>query len=470
MTIKLSNSLTGSLEAFEPIKSGEVKMYHCGPTVYNYAHIGNLRSYVFADILRRTFEYLEYKVTQVINITDIGHLTSDADTGDDKMVKGLKREKLPLTLNGLKRLADKYEEAFKSDLKALNIEVPQHFPRATNYLKQETGLICRLEEKGYTYKILDGIYFNTGKLAAYGKLGHLTPLSEGSARIAADEKKSSRDFVLWKLSKDGHLGFESPWGIGFPGWHIECSAMSRELLGQPFDIHTGGIDHIPIHHNNEIAQSEAAYDAPLANFWLHNEFVTVTEGPSTSLGASKMAKSEGNQIILKTLVEKGFSPLAYRYFLLMAHYRTPVSFSWEALKAAQNAYRKLKEFFVTLPSNIPTFSRLLECGEEFKQALESDLNTPEALAVVWKLIKDESVPPADKRATLLDFDQVLGLDLEHNEFKIKDIPAEVQKLKEARDKARADKDWQKADKLRKEIEKHGLRAEDTDSGTIIIKS
>ncbi|MDP3874966.1 MAG: cysteine--tRNA ligase, partial [bacterium] len=322
MTIKLHNTLTRKLEEFKPIKPGHVGMYHCGPTVYDYAHIGNLRAYVFADILRRTFEYFDYEVKQIINITDIGHLTSDADTGDDKMVKGLKREKLPLTLDGLRRLTDKYEKAFKDDLNTLNIRKPHHFPRATDYLIQEIGLIHRLEKKGYTYKVRDGIYFDTGKLTNYGKLGGLTPLSEGSARVETDEKKSARDFVLWKLSKDGHLGFESSWGMGFPGWHIECSAMSQELLGQPFDIHTGGIDHIPIHHNNEIAQSEAAYDTPLANFWLHNEFMTVTEGP-TSLklrGTSKMAKALGNQITLKTLIEHGSSPLAYRYFLLMAHY------------------------------------------------------------------------------------------------------------------------------------------------------
>ena len=381
--------------------SGEVRMYHCGPTVYDYAHIGNLRAYVFADILRRTFEYWDFKVKQVINITDIGHLASDADTGDDKMIKGLKRDGLPLTLDGLKQLTDKYEKVFKDDLDTLNIRKPHHFPRATDYLKQEIELIRRLEEKGYTYKIRDGIYFATGQVANYGKLGGLTPLSEGSARVDIDEKKSSRDFVLWKLSKDGHLGFESPWGMGFPGWHIECSAMSRELLGQPFDIHTGGIDHIPIHHNNEIAQSEMAYDTTLANFWLHNEFVNVVDG--------KMAKSEGNQITLKTLVEHGSTPLAYRYFLLMAHYHTPVDFSWEALEAAQNAYQRLKKFTTGLPV-AGTINKAYK--NKFTEKLENDLNTPQALAIVWGLIKDTVVSPADKLTTIIDFDKVLGLGLQ----------------------------------------------------------
>lgn len=434
-------------------------MYHCGPTVYNYAHIGNLRSYVFADILRRALEYAGYEVTQVINITDIGHLTSDADTGDDKMVKGLKREGLPLTLDGLKQLADKYEKAFKDDLNALNTKTPQHFPRATKYLKQEIELIKILEEKSYAYPLEDGIYFDTGKLPDYGKLGGLTPSDESMVRAGNIEKKNPRDFVLWKLSKDNHLGFESPWGIGFPGWHIECSAMSRELLGQPFDIHTGGVDHIPVHHNNEIAQSEAAYDKPLANYWLHNEFVTISDG--------KMAKSEGNFITLKTLTEKGFSPLAYRYFLLTAHYRTPVNFSWEALEAAQNAYRKLKE---TLSSLVRADGRMDEnYKKQFAVAVANDLNTPEALATVWKLAKDESVSLADKRATLLNFDKVLGLDLGHNEFEIKEVPEEVQRLLNERESARSSNDYKKADELREQIKNLGFIVEDTSSGQKISK-
>lgn len=435
-------------------------MYHCGPTVYNYAHIGNLRSYVFADILRRTFEYLGYEIIQVINITDIGHLTSDRDTGDDKMISGLKREGLPLSLDGLKKLADKYEQAFKDDLKTLNIKAPHHFPRATEYLKQEIKLIKLLEEKSFTYKIDDGIYFNTSKLASYGRLGALTPADESIARVEKD-KKNPRDFVLWKLSKDDHLGFESPWGTGFPGWHIECSAMSREFLDQPFDIHTGGIDHIPIHHNNEIAQSEAAYGKPLANFWLHNEFVNIESG--------KMAKSEGNIITLKSVMEKGYSPLAYRYFLLMAYYRTPVNFSWEALEAAHNAYRKLKDIVSTWQVDTGLEVKDEKYLREFKEAIESDLNTPEALAVVWKLVKDESIFPADKKVTLLEFDKVLGLDLEHNEFEVVDIPEEVQKLLEDREKARISSNFQKADELREQIKKLGFVVEDTPSGQKISK-
>lgn len=399
--LKLHNTLSGHLEEFKPIEPGKASMYHCGPTVYDYAHIGNLRSYVFADTLRRALEYAGFEATQVVNITDIGHLTSDADSGDDKMVKGLKREGLPLSLEGLKQLANKYEQAFKDDLAALNIETPHHFPRATEYLEAEIEVVKQLEEKGFAYKVSEGIYFDTGKLGEnYGKLGGLTPLNESETRIDAEGKKSPRDFVLWKISEDGKLGFPSPWGTGFPGWHIECSAMSRKLLGQPFDIHTGGVDHIPVHHNNEIAQSEAAYDVPLANFWLHNEFINIS--------AEKISKSKGNFFILKDLEEKGFSPLAYRYFLLLSHYRTPTNFTWEALEAAQNAFNKLKK----LVGSWPDGGKVDETYKtKFVEKIENDLNTAQALAVVWTLAKDKDVSPEDKKSTILDFDKVLGLGL-----------------------------------------------------------
>ncbi|PIQ66613.1 MAG: cysteine--tRNA ligase [Candidatus Zambryskibacteria bacterium CG11_big_fil_rev_8_21_14_0_20_42_18] len=463
MAIKLHNTLSNSLEEFKPIKRGHVGMYHCGPTVYDYAHIGNLRSYVFADTLRRTFEYLGSEVTQVVNITDIGHLTSDADTGDDKMVKGLKREGLPLTLNGLKKLADKYEGTFKEDLKALNIEMPQYFPRATEYLAAEMALVEALEQKGFAYSLPDGIYFDTSKLEDYGKLGGLTPIDESRSRVvgAEDQKRNPRDFVLWKLSYDDKMGFASKWGRGFPGWHIECSAMSRELLGQPFDIHTGGIEHIAIHHNNEIAQSEGAFGTTLANYWLHNEWLLNITG-------EKMAKSKGEILTLQNLIQKGFSPLAYRYFLLLSHYRTPTNFSWEALEAAENAYRKLKEIF----AGLIRANGGIEGGykKEFEETLENDLNTPEAIAIVWKLVKDSNVSDENKRATLLEFDKVLGLDLEHNEYEVKDIPEDVAKLMNERDKARVANDYSKADELREKIKKLGFIVEDTPSGQKISKS
>lgn len=400
MALRLHNTLTREVEELRPINAGRVGMYHCGPTVYDYAHVGNLRSYIFADLLRRAVEAEGLGVTQVINITDIGHLTSDADTGDDKMVKGLKRENLPLSLDGLKELANKYEAAFKDDLKALNIKTPHHFPRATEYLEDQIALIEILEEKGFAYKLEDGVYFDTSKLSDYGKLGGLTPLGESVARVGNESKRNPRDFVLWKISRDTHLGFESSWGTGFPGWHIECSAMAKKLLGQPFDIHTGGVDHIPVHHNNEIAQSEAAYGSELARYWLHNEFVTLSD--------AKMAKSEGSYIRLKDVVERGFSPLAYRYFLLMAHYRSKVVFSWEALEAANNAFEKLKRFVGPI-GDVGVVDQAYKA--KFMEKIENDLNTPQALAILWTLVKDKEVTLENKLATILEFDKVLGLNL-----------------------------------------------------------
>ncbi|MBX4199956.1 cysteine--tRNA ligase [Candidatus Parcubacteria bacterium] len=462
--MRFHNTLTRKIEDFVPLDK-VVQLYHCGPTVYNYAHIGNLRSYVFADVLRRTLEYSGLEVKQVINITDIGHLTSDADSGDDKMVKGLKRENLPLTLDGLKQLADKFEAAFKEDLKHLNIETPHHFPRATEYLKDEIELVKILEEKGFGYKLSDGIYFDTLRLKDYGKLGGLTPLDESQARVGIEGKRSSRDFVLWKLSHDDRLGFESPWGKGFPGWHIECSAMSRTLLGQPFDIHTGGIDHIPVHHNNEIAQSEAAFDKPLAHYWLHNEFITVS--------SEKMAKSEDNFITLSTLIDKNISPLAYRYFLLQSHYRTPTSFTWESLEAAENAYKRLMLIMRLLNQQAPSDPG--KVSEKYKQmfteAIENDLNTPEALAVVWKMSRSagDDISYADTRATLLDFDRVLGLKLNEYVPEVKEIPKEVMILLDERAEARRSKDFKKSDEIRDKIRRLGFEVNDTHKGQEISR-
>jgi cysteinyl-tRNA synthetase len=458
--MRLQNTLSRKLEEFSPIHENKVGLYSCGPTVYDYAHIGNLRSYVFSDTLRRALEYMGYEVRQVVNITDIGHLTSDEDSGDDKMVKGLKREGLPLTLEGLKDLAAKYEEAFKSDLLLLNIKTPHHFPRATEYLQQEIELVEELEKKGYTYMLPDGVYFDTEKLGDYGKLGGLTPLDDAQARIGAQEKNSPRDFVLWKLSKDDRLGFESPWGKGFPGWHIECSAMSRALLGQPFDIHTGGIDHIPVHHNNEIAQSEAAFDKPLANYWMHNEFINV--------GGQKMAKSQDNFITLRTLMDKGFSPLAYRYLLLGAHYRSPATFTWEALEAAMSARNKLMLRFSALPEG---GSVSPEYKSRFHDAIENDLNTPQALALVWETLKDEAVSDADKRATIADFDQVLGLNVAEDSKTLKNIAitSELQTLLDERAAARSAKDFQRSDELRDRLQEMGFEVQDGPTGQTLRK-
>lgn len=465
MDIKLYNTLSKKVEEFKPIKAGSVGMYHCGPTVYDHAHIGNLRSYVFADVLRRTFEYNSYRVHQTINITDVGHLVSDGDEGEDKMTKALKREHKPLTLEAMHEIATKYLSVFLEDLKELNIETPHDVPRASDHITEDIELIRALEQKGFTYKISDGIYFDTSKFSTYGTLGGLTKESSLSSttnhnRVAANpEKKNPADFSLWKL--DPKLGWDSPWGRGFPGWHLECSAMSRKYLGQPFDIHTGGIDHIPVHHNNEIAQSEAAYDAPLAHYWLHNEFIRV--------GDSKMAKSSGNFLTLEALREQAIAPLAYRYWLLTAHYRSPINFSIEALQGAQNALIKL----ISTVSSYPDGGDVDQAyTERFKAFMNNDLDTPKALALAWELIKDKNVSDADKKTTLFDFDHVFGLKLSDIQVPIdeeisEEIPAEITALAEAREEARAVKDWAKADALRVEIEERGFEVLDGATGFIV---
>lgn len=463
--LRLHNTLTGKKEEFKPITPGHVSMYNCGPTVYNYAHIGNLRAYVFADVLRRTLEYNGYTVKQVMNITDVGHLTSDGDEGDDKMVKALKRLQKPMTLPAMREVADIYTESFKKDLQALNILTPHEMPRASDHIKEDIELIKTLEEKGFAYRISDGLYFDTSKFPDYGKLGNINLLGQqAGARVEVkSDKKNQKDFTLWKLSSND-LGWESPWGKGFPGWHIECSAMSRKYLGQPFDIHTGGIDLIPTHHQNEIAQSESAYETPLANFWLHSEFVNI--------GETKMAKSDGNFITLQTLISKATNPLAYRFFLLEAGYRTPLRFSEELVRQVQD--RKLYTLYKTL-GQLPMGGNISEAyHSRFVEALGDDLNTAKALSLVYAILGEvEHLSPADKRATILDFDKVFGLDIE-NQSKIltsqaESIPSEIQALALEREEARKDKNFKLSDEIRLQIEKEGFEVMDTDSGPLVRK-
>ncbi len=430
-------------------------MYHCGPTVYDYVHIGNLRSFLLADIIRRTFEFLGFEVRQIMNITDVG-IGGNNDEGEDKMIKGLRREGRAVSMASMKELAHFYTERFKEDIAKLNIKMPHLLPKASEHIPEQIALIKILEAKGFTYRTSDGIYFDVSKDARYGRLGGIG--NDLVSRIEPNpEKRNAKDFALWKLN--ANLGFQSPWGLGFPGWHLECSAMSTKYLGHTFDIHTGGVDLAPIHHNNEIAQSESSSGSELAHYWLHNEFVNVV--------GAKMAKSEGNQITLKSIEEKGHSPIAYRYLLLMAHYRTPVNFSWQALEAAENAYRKLKELTVAFPADGKIDK---EYKEEFEKAIEDDLNTPEALAVVWRLVKDEDVSSADKRTTLLNFDKVLGLDLGNNEFRVKELSSDVEKLLEERVLARKRRDWKRSDELRQEIRKLGWSVKDTADGQEVFKS
>lgn len=451
----LTNTLTGKKEAFSALNGKNVGMYNCGPTVYNYAHIGNLRSYVFADILRRTLQWNDYKVNQVINITDIGHLSSDADDGEDKMTKGLKREGKPLTLAGMKELALFYEERFIDDLKELNIEIPEHLPRASEHIEEELALIRKLEEKGFVYKTSDGLYFDTTKDPEYGKLGNIK-FDNTESRVAVNtEKKNQRDFALWKFNNE--IGFPSPWGQGFPGWHIECSAMSMKYLGETFDIHTGGIDHIPVHHNNEIAQSQSATGKEYVKFWLHNAFVNIE-------GGKKMAKSEDNFLKLSTLEENNISPISYRYWLLGARYNSPMNFSLEALQGAQNAYEKLKNRLADIEDGGKVDKKILE---KFTDYINDDLDTPKALALVWEILSDSKFNDTDKKATILQMDKVLGLKLgEHDRVA---IPENIREFAREREIARENKDWSKSDELRKEIEKAGFEVKDTPEGQKISK-
>ncbi len=468
MAIKIFNTLSLKKEFFKPIKNKKVGLYTCGPTVYDFAHIGNLRTFIFEDILRRTLEYNGYKIKHVMNITDVGHLTSDADEGEDKMTKALKREGKPLTLEAMKELADYYADRFKEDIRALNIENPDIMPKASEHIKEDVEIIKKLEKNKFTYKTSDGIYFDTSKFKDYGKLGKLKT-KENKARIETNlEKKNPRDFALWKLNNK--LGWESPWGKGFPGWHIECSAMATKYLGQPFDIHTGGIDHIPTHHQNEIAQSETAYKKPLAKYWMHGEFLIID--------SKRMAKSEGNFITLNTIKEKRFNPLAYRFLMLGTHYRKQLNFSWEALRAAENGlknlYNQVSHLEVKLPSGSFT-SKWIDkrYKEKFLKAINDDLNIPKGLAIMQEVLKSKLISNDSKLATLLDFDKVLGLNLKSARGRSvsgeEKIPKEIIDLAEKREKARKEKNWQEADKLREKIKNLGYEIEDTPKEYILKK-
>ena len=462
MNIYLTNTLTGKKELFTPLKktlfgTPKVGMYHCGPTVYNYIHIGNLRAFFLADITRRMFESQGYKVKQVMNVTDVGLLESD--NAEDKMTLALKREGKPLTLEAMRELAEFYTTAFTDDLKALNIQIPHLLPKASEHIAEDIAVVKKLEKKGFTYTITDGVYFDTSKTDDYGKLGGVPDLHNEQTRIGLNtEKKNPRDFALWKFNAS--LGWESPWGKGFPGWHIECSAMSMKYLGETFDIHTGGIDLIPIHHNNEIAQSEHATGHTFAKYWLHNAFVNV--------GESKMAKSAGNFITLKTLTEKGYSPLDYRYFLLGARYSTPLNFSFEALDAAQNAYKKLLHTISQLPTGGTADKNLVEKALTYAA---DDLDTPKTLALVWDILKNDTVSAADKRVTIIKIDSILGLKLSTvtDSSQTLDLPTDILKLAEDRIFARTAKDWKKSDTIRLEIESLGYEVKDTPEGQKVVK-
>lgn len=442
MALRFFNTLSRSVEEFKPLYDQAVHMYHCGPTVYDFAHIGNLRTFIVNDTLRRTFEYAGYKVKQVMNITDI----------DDKILARAKEQEISPHV-----LAREYANFLLADLKTLNIISPQYLPRATEHVGGMTVMIEKLLREGYAYVASDGVYFEVSKSKDYGQLARLDLLAGVESRVeSASDKKSPRDFALWKFEtpEDNGLAYDASFGRGRPGWHIECSEMARETLGKTIDIHTGGADLIFPHHTNEIAQSEAANEAPFAKLWLHTEFIMID--------GQKMSKSLGNHTTLKTVIERGFSPLAFRYFVLGAHYRSKLNFTWEALLGAQNALRKLSDH---IGEELGTVNK--EYQTRFLETVENDLDTPRALALAWEVAKDPSLLPADKTATLLDFDRVFGFGFE---LKQKDtIPSHVETLALSREEARKNKDWAKSDEIRNEINSLGYEILDTDKGQEIRK-
>src|SRR3989344_3178376 len=391
------NTLSGTTEAFVPLGS-PVKMYNCGPTVYDRQHIGNLRPYVFADTLRRALSTWGYKVEQVVNITDVGHLVSDADEGEDKMEASARSKG-----QSAQELAEEVTGWWFSDLDALGIDRQKiKFPRATEYLSEQIALVKALEEKGYAYQISDGVYFDTTKFPAYGKLGNLNlEGQEAGARVEENkEKRSPHDFALWKFSSAStrQQEWESPWGVGFPGWHIECTAMIFRLLGKQIDIHTGGVDHIPVHHNNEIAQAEAVTAQQFVRLWMHNEFITI-EG-------KKISKSLGNTVYLYNLADRGFSPRSLRYLYLTAHYRNPMNFTWAAIEAADQALLRLNRLYLELPPSGMAPDQAFE--KSFYAAIADDLDTPLAVARLWDMVRSD-LPPAVKKAGLMMAEGILGL-------------------------------------------------------------
>ncbi len=466
----LYNTRTRSKDPFVPIKPGHVGLYTCGPTVYHYAHIGNLRTYVFEDLLKRVLRYNKLHVLHVMNITDVGHLTSDADEGEDKMEKGAKREG-----KSVWDIAKFYTDAFQEDLARLNIDFPKTsdahniWCKATDHIKEQIAQIQQLEQNGYTYTIEDGVYFDTAKLSDYGKLARLKldELKAGARIEVAEGKRNPTDFALWKFSpKDEQRAMEwdSPWGKGFPGWHIECSAMANRYLGDHFDIHCGGIDHIPVHHTNEIAQAEGAgAKEPWVNVWMHGEFLVIDKG--------KMAKSGENFLTLQVLIDKGYDPLVYRFFCLGAHYRQQLSFSWEGLEGAKNGYDSLRSKARDLRENPTTgddekSDAAMQHRDAFLAAVNDDLNSPQALAALWSMLRDTTLSSAARLALAGEFDTVLGLRLTASDGQ---VPEDILALARERDAARAAKDWKRSDELRAIIQSRGYAVEDTKDGTKVRK-
>lgn len=466
--IKFYNTESTSLEVFKPISDKYVTIYSCGPTVYDYVHIGNLRAYVFSDILKRTLMLHGYNVRHTINLTDFGHLTDDADAGEDKMMKGLKREGLPVTLRAMRELSDRFISAFYDDMDWLRIMPATTWSRASDYVAEQIKLIETLDEKGFTYETSDGVYFDIEKFPKYGRLGNIDidQLKSGARVEVNSEKRHPADFAVWKK---GLLGWDSKYGKGFPGWHVECSAMAMATLGKEIDIHTGGIDHIPVHHNAEIAQSECATGKTFAHYWMHNAFITID--------AQKIGKSLGNSITSRHLVDRGFSGEDYRYWLLTAHYRSPVNFSFEALTAAKQALYRLKRYVYEDYKQVAG-SCDATYAAKFRTCLADDLDTPAALALLWEVTKDDTLDNKTKCATIHYIDAVLEIGLSDDVTEGKktlgilsseEVPDEIMTLVDRREAARIARNWPEADIMREAINLKGYTVEDTPHGPKIGK-
>lgn len=461
--MKLYNTLTRKTEEFKSLKEKKILFYQCGPTVYWVQHIGNLRAMVWADLIRRTFEYLGYKVIFVRNYTDVGHLVSDADEGEDKMEKAARREKLTP-----QQIAQKYIDIFENDTRLLNIKEPTYKPKATEYVSEMIKLIEKLLKDNKAYITDLGIYFDVTKFKNYSQLSHqklnLQRPNAGRGKITDPQKKHFYDFALWFFKKGEHKNalqtWPSPWGEGFPGWHIECSVMAIKLLGETIDVHMGGVEHIPIHHTNEIAQSQSYTGKKFVNYWLHNEHLLVDN--------QKMSKSEGNVLTLTDVIKKGYHPLDLRYFYLQAHYRSQQNFTFNALSASRQARLRLinkVKFWLsnkTKPISQLTSTHAFQYQDKFLEYITDDFNITEALSLSWKMIGDQSLPETEKYSLLLKFDQVFGLRI--NEVAPDIIPADIIQMAEERLTARKQKDFQKADELRRKIESLGYYLEDTADG------
>ncbi len=452
--LTLYDNYTRSLRPFVPLAPADpVGLYTCGPTVYDFQHIGNFRTFLFEDVLKRVLRWNGYDVLHVMNITDVGHLTSDADTGEDKMEKGARRAG-----KSAWEIAQLYTDDFLENMKRLHIEVPSVLCRATDHIAEQIEFIADLERNGFTYTTSDGVYFDTGRQPDYGHLARLDVHGlDAGRRVEQGEKRRPTDFALWKFSPPGErrqMEWDSPWGRGFPGWHIECSAMAQKYLGDYFDIHCGGEDHIPVHHTNEIAQTEARVGTRLANFWMHGYFLLLND--------AKMAKSAGEFLRIQSLIERGYDPLVYRYLCLTAHYRTQMSFSWDAMDAAATALDRMRNGVFSLPADVAAKPDAAYV-ERFTDPLNDDLNVPRALAVAWEVLRGE-LPSVVRRATLLRFDDVLGLGLSDWVPRQETIPSDIQSLADARATARMGKQWAEADRLRGELAAAGWEMEDLATG------